>query len=98
MILRLVQSGSNWTKAVTAKTGRTDDDEADARCDLCKSMKESSDHVWFCPALKGNARELDVDLAEANPEDFTPAMRHGIACALNANPTCTFWGYACKEE
>ena len=51
IVLRLMQTGSNWTKAVTAKTGRTDEATADDRCDLCKAMRESSDHIWYCPAL-----------------------------------------------
>ena len=29
IVLRLMQTGSNWTKTVTAKTGRTDEEEAD---------------------------------------------------------------------
>ena len=86
IVLKLMQTGSNWTKAVTAKTGRTDEAEADDRCDLCKAMRESSDHIWHCPALKSKARQLDVLLSEADPEDFTPAMRQGIACAMNADP------------
>ena len=89
-------TGSNWTKMVTAKTGRKDGEEQDDTCDLCKA-KETSDHVWHCEALKGKRRELDVDLAEAGPEEFTPAMRQGVACAMNADPTKTFWGMECKE-
>ena len=38
-----------------------------------------------------------MTLAEADPLDFTPAMRHGIACALNADPTRTYWGYEVDE-
>ena len=45
IILRLMQTGSNWTKSVTAKTGRTDEEEGDMTCDLC-GLKDTSDHVW----------------------------------------------------
>ena len=38
-------------------------------------------------------KELDQDLAEADPEDFTPAMRYGVACAMSADPRNTYWGY-----
>ena len=97
IVLRLMQSGSNWTKSVTAKTGRTDEEVADVNCDLC-GLKETSDHIWHCTALKCKARQLDVDLATADPYDFTPAMRQGIACALNADPTRTYWGEAPEED
>ena len=71
IVLRLMQSGSNWTKAVTAKTGRTDEESPDDLCELCGVMRETKDHVWHCPALKGKARELDILLSEANPEELT---------------------------
>ena len=41
--------------------------------------------------------ELDKGLAEADPLDFTPAMRHGVACALNADPRRTYWGRKCDD-
>ena len=95
--LKLMQTGSNWSKVVTAKTGQLDEDGISELCDLCGEMRETTDHCWYCPALKGKARQLDVELAEANPGDFTPAMRQGVACALNADPTRTFWGYRPDE-
>ena len=58
----------------------------DDLCDLCKEVKETSDHIWYCRRLREKAKELDPELAEADPEDFTPAMRHGVACAMNADP------------
>ena len=90
-------TASNWTKMVTAKTGRTDGEEQDDLCNLCGDTKETSDHVWHCRMLNGKRRELDVDLAEADPEEFTPAMRQGVACAMNADPTRTYWGLECGE-
>ena len=39
-----------------------------------------------------------MDLATADPDDFSPAMRQGVACALNADPTRTFWGDDLDEE
>ena len=98
MILRIRQTGSNWTKAVTARTGREDVEVADDKCDLCMRMKETSDHIWYCPSLACKRKELDVGLSEANPEDFTPAMRQGVACAMNADPTRTYWGLECDDE
>jgi hypothetical protein len=94
MILGTMQTGSNWSKAVTVHTGMCEDDV----CDLCKEAKETSDHIWYCRRLKEKAKELDPELAEADPEDFTPAMRHGVACAMHADPRKTYWGYECKEE
>ena len=96
MVLRLRQSGSNWTQAVTARTGREDVEVANNKCDLCMKMKETSDHLWHCESLSCKRRELDVELAEADPSDFTPAMRQGVACAMNADPTRTYWGLACE--
>ena len=66
--------------------------EQDSLCDLCNCMKESSDHIWRCPALKSKAKQIDALLAEADPDEFTPAMRQGIACAMHCDPTNTFWG------
>ena len=82
---------------VTAKTGREDVDKADDLCDRCRKAKETSDHVWRCEKLSSKRRELDVELAEADPEDLTPAIRRGVACAMNADPTRTFWGTNVKE-
>ena len=92
-----MMTASNWTKKVTAKTGRSDCEEQDDKCGLC-GTKETSDHVWRCCKLKGKRRELDFELAEADPNDFTPAMRQGVACAMNADPTRTYWGKECNEE
>ena len=92
LVMEMMMTGSNWTKHVAATTGRRDVECDDSFCELCKKTKETSDHVWHCDVLKNKRRELDVDLAEADPEDFTPAMRQGVACAMNADPTRTFWG------
>ena len=73
----MVQSGSSWTKAVTARTGREDVAVAGDVCDLWKKARETSDHIWTCEELARKRRELDVDLAEADPEDLTPAIRRG---------------------
>ena len=90
--LRLMQSGSNWTKAVTARTGRKDTLIHGNHCDLCKCMRESTDHIWFCPKLREKAFEIDTDVAGLNPEVFPPAVRKGVAPAMNANLTCSYWG------
>ena len=50
-----------------------------------------------CKKLEAKRRQVDVEIAEADPEDFTPAMRMGGACALNVDPRRTYWGVACKE-
>ena len=92
LVLRLMQSGSNWTKAVTARTGRRDTVMHDHYCDLCKTMREGTDHIWFCPKLQAKAKEIDADIAGLNPEVFPPALRKGVAVAMNANPRCTYWG------
>ena len=91
-ILRYMQSGSNWCKALTAKTGRTDCCTQEENCDICKTHKEDTDHIWFCPVLKSKAREIDVDLAEIDPECIPPSLRKGIAPAMGADPTGPFWG------
>ena len=95
--LRMVQSGSSWTKEKTAKTGRVDETFCDDLCELCRKEKETSDHVWTCEKLESKRRELDIELAEANPEDLTPAIRRGVACAMSADPERTFWGTKVKE-
>ena len=88
-----MQSGSNWTKAVESKTGRQEGEEQDGRCGICNAMRETTDHVWFCPALQQKAKEVDAELAAPDPCCFTPALRQGIAPAMNAAPTRTYWGY-----
>ena len=35
IVLRLMQTGPNWTKAVTARTGQTDEEVPDDKCELC---------------------------------------------------------------
>ena len=85
---------SNWTKTITFQTGKSEYDI----CDLCKREKETTYHTWFCKRLTEKRHELDVEIAEVDPKDFTPAMRHGVACALNADPRRTCWGCECKEE
>ena len=78
---------------MTQKTGMCEDNI----CDLCKEAKETSDHIWYCSRLDEKRRDLDAEIAEAGPEEFTPAMRHGVACAMNADPRRTYWGAECKE-
>ena len=87
VILRLMQTGSSWTKQLTKKTGRSEEDQ----CTLC-GQEETKDHVWHCERLKDKRHDIDEDLAEANPEDFTNAMRMGVACAMSADPRKTYWG------
>ena len=58
VLLRISQSGSSWTKAVTAKTGREDVEKADDLCELCRKAKETSDHVWKCEKLASKRREI----------------------------------------
>jgi len=77
---------------LTKKTGK-EDDEA---CTLCGET-ETNDHIWYCGMLAEKRGQLDEQLAEADPEDFTPAMRMGVACALNADPRRTYWGRACDD-
>ena len=67
-------------------------------CDLCKEVRETSDHIWYCSRLKEKRSELDAELAEVDPKEFTPAMRQGVACALNADPRRTYWGADCKDD
>ena len=93
LILKMMQTGSSWSKAVTQKTGTCEDDI----CDLCKEAKETSDHIWYCSRLEEKRKELDAEIAEADPEEYTPAMRHGVACAMDAGPRSTYWGAECKE-
>ena len=40
VILRLMQTGSNWTKSLAQKVGKSEDD----KCDLCGN-KETKDHI-----------------------------------------------------
>lgn len=88
----MMQTGSSWSKAVTQKTGMCDENI----CDMCKEAKETSDHIWYCSRLDETRKELDAGIAEADPDEFTPAMRHGVACAMNADPRRTYWGSECK--
>ena len=90
VILRLMQTGSNWTKELAQQTGKEDD----GACTLC-GAKETKDHVWHCGRLKCKRKEIDEHLADADPDDFTPAMRMGVACAMSADIRKTFWGTSC---
>ena len=82
-----MMAGSNWAKAVTANTGRRDGEGEYDACDLCKKMKETSNHVWRCEALKGKRRELDIELAEADPEDLRASneARSGLCDERGSN-------------
>ena len=70
IVLRTMQIGSNSSKAITCHTGMCEDDI----CDLCKEARETSDQIWHCCRLKEKGRELDAEIAEADPEYFTPAI------------------------
>ena len=91
-VLQYMQPGSNWSKTITAKTGRTDCCIQDHTCDLCKIMKEEADHIWYCPALRAKAKEMGPVIASIDPDVFPPALRKGVAPAMHANPKGTFWG------
>ena len=64
---------------------------------ICVGEKVTKDNVWHCKRLESKRRGIDAKLAEANPEDFTPAMRTGVACAMNADPRKTYWGMPCND-
>ena len=53
LILKMMQTGSSWSKAVTQKTGMCED----IICDLCKDAKETSDHIWYCSRLHEKRKE-----------------------------------------
>ena len=53
---------------------------------------------WFCESLTRKAGDVDEELANIDPMGLAPAVRHGVAPIMNANPTKTFWGVPCKEE
>ena len=85
--LRIMQTGSNWTQSLSKAIGRQEQD----KCTLCGD-KETKDHIWYCGKLKEQTTEIDPEIAEADPRDFTPAMRMGVACAMNADIRRTYWG------
>ena len=75
------------------KTGKAEDNA----CDLC-GCKETKDHIWHCNKLKSKRQQVDAEIADADPNDFTPAMRMGVACIMNADPRRTYWGMPCKDD
>ena len=62
LILRLMQTGSNWTRQLTKTTGR----EEDETCSLCGEV-ETEDHCWYCGKLETKRKQVDEGLAEADP-------------------------------
>ena len=89
IILDLTRTGAMWTRTAAYWAGQVDD----RMCQLCHQADETSDHFWKCKALKDARKEVDEDLAKFNADAILALVRHGVAPAMAADTTKTFWGY-----
>ena len=89
MILNTVRSGSAWNKAIAYNAGQVEDN----LCQLCVEKTETTEHlIWTCSKLKAERQEADKFLAGIDVEILPPAVRYGIAPAMNADPRRMYWG------
>ena len=93
MALNIIRTGSAWTKAAAHAAGQADD----SKCILCGD-EETFDHFWRCKTMEKHRFEADEQIAKIKVEELPPALRIGVAPALNADPMKTFWGGELGED
>jgi len=60
--------------------------------ELCGEGDEHSWHFWTCSKLKEALEKANEILARIDPTKLPMPIRHGIAPALKAKGTTTYWG------
>ena len=94
MIADITRTGATWTRSAAYWAGQAED----KTCQLCGQHDEDSWHFWVCPALAKAREEADKELAELDPKILPMPVRHGIAPAMTAKGSTTFWGTDEQEE
>ena len=94
LCLNITRSGSTWTRTAAYWAGQADD----RLCQLCGEADETSDHFWWCAALKVARETADGELSKMDPDHLPAPVRHGIAPALVADVGGTFWGLECLDK
>ena len=94
MIADITRTGAAWTRTAAYWAGQAED----KTCQLCGERDEHSWHFWSCSKLTDARREAGNEIAELDPEILPMPIRHGIAPAMKAKGTTTFWGTEMEEE
>ena len=94
IILDITRTGVAWTRTAAYWAGQVDE----KRCQLCDAEDERSWRFWTCSKLKAAREEVDRDIADLDPKKLPMPVRHGIAPAMAAKGTTTFWGTDEVEE
>jgi hypothetical protein len=87
MILNMERTCSTWNKTAAYHAGQSET----KACELC-GKDEKAAHFWTCASLEGIRKEADPEIANLDPEALPAALKQGIAPAMTADITKTFWG------
>ena len=88
-ILRLVQMGGNLAGNEIADFN----EDVNRTCQYCKAAISTQDHIrWECIFFASTRDEIDAGLAKIPHKCLPACLRNGIAPAMKADGTKTFWG------
>ena len=69
------------------------DDKVTTTCDYCGHVQCDFDHIaWRCRHFAPQREEVCKAIVDLDPDAIHPALRRGLAPALAARPSATFWG------
>ena len=90
-LLRVVQSGSMWTKSKLAHTGEVSNNT----CECCtEGNKQTPEHVlWRCKAFEACRKCASPSISSIPVHALPKPLLFGIAPAMMADPCKTYWGF-----
>ena len=84
----VVQIGGEYGKQYLAAIN----EDVSEPCDYCGAYECTLDHlVWHCSFFDGDRKKADAGIAEIDMALVLPAIRRGIAPAMQCKPKCTYW-------
>ena len=91
----MIQQGATWDSAHTAKFNHHDNNQ----CEHCGATDGDFAHAtWTCPALCHIRGPMIADFSEhLDHTQLHPSLLYGIAPALTASHSLTYWGSKCTE-
>ena len=95
MLLNMERTCSTWNKTAAYHAGQSET----KACELC-GKDERAGHLWTCSheGMKKVRKNADEEIASLDPEALPAALKQGIAPAMTADITKTYWGKEPSNE
>ena len=87
LISRTMQTGSNWTKELTKKTGKADDDE----CELCGGKRDQRSHMAL-QKIGDQTEASGLGDCGGGPGGLHPSNAYGCGLCSHCGPAKNFIG------